>query len=72
VIIRPVIRCEQHTGDPYPSRCEACDFLAATPTSRIGFLPGTECRLHPGYPLPCDRCERDADGQDSTLTVEGS
>lgn len=28
--------------------------------ARLGLLPGTECDLHPAYPLPCARCARDA------------
>lgn len=25
---------------------------------RLGFIPGTECLDHPGYPLPCDKHAR--------------
>ena len=52
-------RCDEHVGQPYPPRCSRCDLLASTP--RAGYRPGSECPQHANYPLPCARCERDAD-----------
>ncbi len=53
-------RCADHVGELHPARCAACELLNA-PRPRIGYHPGTECPKHAEYPLPCDRCERDAE-----------
>lgn len=53
-------RCAEHVGDPFPSRCGACDALNA-PRPAVGYFPGTDCARHPGYPLPCDKCQRIAE-----------
>lgn len=55
------IRCDNHIGETFPPRCEACDALTqADPiATRLGFIPGSSCRTHPGYPLPCAHCARD-------------
>lgn len=59
--------CDEHVGDVFPPRCATCESeQPKTPdpaldhrARRLGFIPGTECPDHPGYPLPCDRCARD-------------
>lgn len=53
-------RCAEHVGEPFPARCDTCDALGALRPA-VGYFPGTECIHHPGYPLPCDRCIRDAE-----------
>lgn len=53
-------RCAEHVGDPFPSRCGACDALNA-PRPAVGYFPGTDCARHRGYPLPCDKCQRIAE-----------
>lgn len=61
-------RCEAHAGDAWPDRrCADCaDLQAAHPTTQApacGYIPGSECPRHTGYPMPCPRCARDrADG----------
>lgn len=61
-------RCENHVGEPYAPRCASCDregthapsAPCALPQRRIykRYIPGSECPLHRGYPVPCDACER--------------
>lgn len=53
-------QCADHAGEQYPPRCDACAVLNR-PVPPCGYLPGSECRLHPGYPVPCARCARDED-----------
>lgn len=58
------IRCETHAGEVFPPRCEECaeaeeEFRRDHPAAKI-YVPGSECELHSDYPMPCDRCERDA------------
>lgn len=57
------IRCDRHIGEVYPVRCFDCDAARATTADelivpRVGYIPGSECPLHPYYPLPCSKCER--------------
>ena len=56
------VRCDKHTGEVFPPRCYDCQTLATElhEQPRVGFIPGTECKKHPGYPLtsPAGRCER--------------
>ena len=66
-------RCESHVGEVYPPRCSECDSATGGDAidrqetarlgaviGRAGYIPGSECQLHENYPLPCDRCKRDA------------
>jgi hypothetical protein len=61
-------RCDKHVGEVFPPRCNDCvtaqaDDVCQTDTTRRApkrYIPGSECPLHRGYPMPCDRCERDA------------
>jgi hypothetical protein len=58
------IRCDDHIGEVFPPRCADCDALTLQGASdlviaRLGFLPGSECGVHAGYPLPCAKCLRD-------------
>jgi hypothetical protein len=51
-------RCDKHIGEAFPPRCATCDqaqLEAATETLHRG-----ECNKHDGYPLPCERCAREA------------
>jgi len=54
-------RCDRHVGEVFPPRCGDCDALhherATVPAA--GFIPGSECITHRGYPLPCARCARE-------------
>lgn len=56
-------RCENHAGEVFPPRCDECTALAngrvSNATPRIGYVVGTECTIHPFYPLPCESCARD-------------
>jgi hypothetical protein len=54
-------RCDEHVGEVFPPRCPECEALQEPlPTPRYKtYVPGSECPLHRGYPMPCDRCERD-------------
>jgi len=61
-------RCEEHVGEVFPPRCSECDTTAASSRPRLGFIPGTECDQHPGYPMPCARCERDAAERSEALS----
>ena len=56
-------RCDDHVGEPHRRRCTACDDLTVPlpPPRRRAYIPLSECALHRGYPMPCDRCERDND-----------
>jgi hypothetical protein len=55
-------RCERHVGEVFPPRCDECTALAKdvrpAHTPRIGYVVGTECTIHPFYPLPCEHCAR--------------
>jgi hypothetical protein len=54
-------RCDRHVGEVFAPRCGACEQLnLASVRPRIGYWPGSECLRHKNYPLPCDRCIRDA------------
>jgi hypothetical protein len=61
------IRCDRHIGEAFPPRCSDCDVLTVQQASdqvstRLGFIPGSSCSLHAGYPMPCASCARnDAD-----------
>ena len=69
-------RCERHVGEVFPPRCVDCDKSVTggdatdrQETARLGgvigragYIPGSECHLHANYPLPCDRCKREAAG----------
>ena len=50
-------RCASHVGEVFPPRCAACETSHDVP--RAGFIPGSECPAHAGYPQPCVRCERE-------------
>lgn len=57
-------RCDRHVGEVFPPRCAECASGVAgstppTPRYKV-YVPGSECPLHRGYPMPCDRCEREA------------
>ena len=59
------IRCDKHVGEVFPPRCFDCDLAVLNHSAdlisdRLGFIPGSECRMHPGYPLPCVSCGRTA------------
>jgi hypothetical protein len=63
-------RCDDHIGEAFPPRCEACDYLsiqeaASSVGRRLGFIPGTECPTHANYPLPCARCDRLHDDEEA-------
>jgi len=57
------IRCDKHVGEVFPPRCADCTAAAlerdqATAPVRFGrHLPNSECSVHRGWPLPCDRYE---------------
>ncbi|TFC78158.1 hypothetical protein E3O45_05965 [Cryobacterium sp. TMS1-20-1] len=76
-------RCSNHdAGDAFQTRCVDCDSSVAggdaidrqetarlgAVIGRTGYIPGSECDLHPNYPLLsrnpllCDSCERDLAG----------
>lgn len=63
--IDPGVRCDRHVGEVFQVRCLDCDHLTLeaaahrTEARLTRYTPGTECTVHPGYPLPCDRCARD-------------
>lgn len=48
---------------PHTSAYPAHNGAHAPGAPRLGYWPGTECTAHPGYPLPCARCARDATPQ---------
>lgn len=64
--------CQHDAGDAYPTRCVDCapgngDVIDRQETARLagvlgraGYIPGSQCPMHADYPLPCDRCQRDA------------
>jgi len=57
-------RCLEHVGEAFRVRCAACDAVAEAQGERsavpaAGFIPGSECATHRGYPLPCARCARE-------------
>jgi hypothetical protein len=54
-------RCDRHVGEVFPVRCIDCERLRRARGPRIGYVPGTECARHAGYPLPCARCSREAE-----------
>jgi hypothetical protein len=63
--------CAKHTpAGPGGRSCRACGdakfaLLAAQAAAKSKPTPtptrDPECEIHPGYPLPCDRCARDAE-----------
>lgn len=63
--------CPKHTpAGPGGRSCRACGdakfaLLAAQAAAKSKPTPtptrDPECEIHPGYPLPCDRCARDAE-----------
>lgn len=52
-------RCEEHVGEVFPPRCYDCAAAAIVVYAPLDAR--RECTLHPGYPGPCARCERDAE-----------
>lgn len=58
------VRCERHVGEAFPPRCYDCTALAAdtlplpTDPPPVGVYSSTECEIHAGYFLPCEKCFR--------------
>jgi hypothetical protein len=56
------VRCERHVGEVFPPRCAdcACEAVAAdektAPVRLSRYIPNSECPVHRGWPMPCDRC----------------
>ena len=56
-------RCSSHVGEAFPPRCSDCDIATVNLSEnrmarRLGFIPGSSCPLHAGYPRPCEACAR--------------
>jgi hypothetical protein len=56
-------RCERHIGEVFPPRCSDCRpgmgsvLLTPSPMRLSRYIPNSECPVHRGWPMPCDRCQ---------------